>query len=97
MKTKTKNLRSRNGNFIANQFETIQTKKDYCKHIFQSYDTIIATIEYKNNTTKVLLDNDALNYSRTTSKYLYQFMYMNRKEIEKQIEQNKIKLTNLNK
>jgi hypothetical protein len=97
MKTKTKNLRSRNGNFIANQFEMIQTKKNYCKHIFQSYETIIATIEYKNNSKKVLLDNNALNYSRTTSKYLYQFMLMNRQEIEKQIKENKIKLTNLNK
>tara|TARA_R110001632_G_scaffold220232_1_gene350142 strand:- start:475 stop:768 length:294 start_codon:yes stop_codon:yes gene_type:complete len=97
MKTKTKNLRSSNGNFVANQFETIQTKKDYCKHIFQSYETIIATIEYKNNSKKVLLDNDALNYSRTTSKYLYQFMLMNRQEIEKEIKENKIKLTNLNK
>tara|TARA_R110000850_G_scaffold266886_2_gene397532 strand:+ start:38906 stop:39199 length:294 start_codon:yes stop_codon:yes gene_type:complete len=97
MKTKTKNLRSSNGNFVANQFETIQTKKDYCKHIFQSYDTIIATIEYKNNSKKVLLDNNALNYSRTTSKYLYQFMLMNRQEIEKEIKENKIKLTNLNK
>tara|TARA_R110000851_G_scaffold114153_4_gene239154 strand:+ start:3312 stop:3605 length:294 start_codon:yes stop_codon:yes gene_type:complete len=97
MKTKTKNLRSSNGNFVANQFETIQTKKDYCKHIFQSYETIIATIEYKNNSKKVLLDNNALNYSRTTSKYLYQFMLMNRQEIEKEIKENKIKLTNLNK
>jgi len=97
MKTKTKNLRSRNGNFIANQFETIQTKKDYCKHIFQSYDTIIATIEYKNNTKNILLDTYALEYSRTTSKYLYQFMLMNRQEIEKEIKENKIKLTNLNK
>ena len=97
MQTKVKNLRSTNGNFVANQFETIQTKKDYCKHIFQSYDTIIATIEYKNNTKKILLDTYALEYSRTTSKYLYQFMLMNRKEIEKEIKENKIKLTNLNK
>ena len=97
MKTKVKNLRSRNGNFIANQFEVIQTKKNYCKHIFQSYNTIIATIEYKNNSKTVLLDTDALNYSRTTSRYLYQFMLMNRQEINKLTEQNLITFKNLNK
>ena len=96
MKTKVKNLYSNNGNKVPNQFEIIQTKKDYCKHIFQSYETVIAQIEYKNNGKQIIFDNDALNYSRTTNRYLYKFMLMNRKEIDKLIKQNKIKFKELN-
>ena len=97
MNIKANNLYSRNGNKVPNQIAIVQTKKDYCKEIFQSYDTTIASIEYKDNKRKILLDTYALEYSRTTSKYLYEFMRMNRKEIQKLIKQNKIKFTNLNK
>lgn len=97
MKTKVKNLRSRNGNFVANQYEIIQTKKDYCLHTFQSYDTIIAKIEYKGIKKSIVFDTHALNYSRTTSKYLYQFMLMNRQEINKLTKDNLITFKNLNK
>ena len=62
--------------------------------IFQSYDSIIAvTTDSKNY---ILLDEKYSNYSRTTSKYLYQFLAMNRKEIvEKELE-GKLIYTNLN-
>jgi hypothetical protein len=103
MKTTVKNLRSDNGNRVPNQFEIIQTKKDYTKHIFQSYSTIIAEIEYKNSKRKIVFDTHALNYSRTTNRYLYKFMKskfhfsaMNRKKIDELIEQKKIKFKNLN-
>lgn len=96
MKSTVKNLYSNNGNKVPNQFEIIQEKKDYCKHIFQSYSTIIATIEYKNNSKEIIFDNNALHYSRTTKRYLYKFMLMNRKEIDKLIKLNKIKFKNLN-
>ena len=96
METKVKNLRSNNGNKVPNQFEIVQTKKDYCKHIFQSYQTTIATIEYKNNGKQIIFDTNALNYSRTTNRYLYKFMLMNRKEIEKLIKLKKIKFKDLN-
>ena len=82
MKTKTKNLRS---------------KKDYCLHTFQSYDTIIAKIEYKNNKKKIIFDTYAMEYSRTTNKYLYSFMLMNRQEINKLIKLNQITFKNLNR
>ena len=85
MKTKVRNLYSKNGNFVPNQFEIIQTRKNYCKHTFQSYDTIICEIEYKNNEKKITFDKWSLDYSRTTSRYLYQFMMMNRKEIQQLI------------
>ena len=97
MKTKVRNLYSKNGNFVPNQFKIVQTKKNYCLHTFQSYDTIIAKIEYKNNEKKIILDKFALDYSRTTSRYLYQFMHMNRTEINKLIKLNTITLKNLNK
>jgi hypothetical protein len=97
MKTKVKQLRSRNGNQVANQFEITQTKKDYQAHIFQSYDTIISKIIYSKGKRIIYLDKEAFNYSRTTSKYLYQFMMMNKKEIENLITNKKAIFKNLNK
>lgn len=96
MKTTVKNLYSNKGNKVFNQFKITQTKKDYTKHIFQSYSTTIAQIEYKNNGKQIIFDNNALHYSRTTNRYLYQFMLMNRKEIDKLIKLKKIKFKNLN-
>ena len=97
MKTKVKQLRSRNGNFVPNQFEITQIKKDYQAHIFQSYETTIVKIIYSKGKRTIYLDRDALNYSRTTSKYLYQFMMMNKKEIENLITNKKAIFKNLNK
>jgi len=97
MRTTAKNLYSSNGNKVPNQIEITQTKKNYCLHTFQSYQTTIAKIEYKNNIKKITFDTNALNYSRTTSKYLYKFMMMNRKEIDKLIKEKQIKFKNLNK
>ena len=97
MRTTAKNLYSSNGNKVPNQIDIKQTKKNYCLHTFQSYDTTIAQIEYKNNKRKIIFDTNALNYSRTTSKYLYKFMLISRKEIEKLIKEKKIIFKNLNK
>ena len=62
--------------------------------IFQSYDSIIA---YKINEKCYLTSK--WNYSRTTMKYLYLFLEdycyfnkLNKKEIEKLIEENTFKL-----
>ena len=96
MKTTVKNLLSKNGNKVPNQYEIIQRKKGYCKHIFQSYITTIAEIEYTNKGKQITFDTNALHYSRTTNRYLYKFMLMNRKEIDKLIKLNKIKFKNLN-
>lgn len=73
---KVENMVSSRGNYVPNQF--IITN-DEGREIFQSYETIIAI---KDN-GKIILDSDALDYSRTTSKYLYLFLGMNRKEIIK--------------
>ena len=72
---KVENMVSNRGNYIPNQF--IITDDDG-REIFQSYETIIAI---KDN-GKIILDSDALDYSRTTSKYLYLFLGMNRNEIK---------------
>lgn len=46
--------------------------EDEDKIMFQSYETLIAVYYRKSKT--VALDNEAENYSRTTSKYLKRFI-----------------------
>lgn len=53
---------------VKNQFVIM----DEDKIIFQSYETLIAVYYRKSRT--VILDTDAENYSRTTSKYLKCFI-----------------------
>lgn len=53
---------------VKNQF--VITDED--KIVFQSYETLIAVYYRKSKT--VILDTDAENYSRTTSKYLKRFI-----------------------
>jgi hypothetical protein len=57
--------------------------------LFQSYETIMG-IKYKGETYV----RDPWKISVTTSKYLYQFLYITegKKELEKEIEKGKIKL-----
>lgn len=85
---KVRQLVNNNCNPAANQFVLNDGETEY----FQSYDTIIA--KYKDG--KITLDNNALNYSRTTSKHLFIYLGMNRKEIEAEIKTGLIKLENLN-
>ena len=86
MRVKVQNMISNRGNAIANQLEIYADGVKY----FQSYNTIIAKIEKGH---KITLDTNALDYSRTTSKYLYLFLNMNRKEI---LADKDIKYENLN-
>ena len=87
---KVSNMTSCKGNAMPNQFIIKTDEGNY----FQSYKTIIALVE--NNPTKIILDNNALNYSRTTSKYLYQFLDMKKDEILLKIGEGKIILKDLN-
>lgn len=89
------NLESpRSGNPVANQYE-IETDKYY---IFQSYGSVIAKKE-RGFLGKVILDPYYWNYSRTTLKYLKQFLGVNlsSKEIEERIKNGTYKTANLNK
>jgi hypothetical protein len=90
MRYKVKNMLSNNGNKIANQF-VINTRN---KAIFQSYNTIIAIIDYKNN--KTYLDRNNWNYSNTTSKYRNIFLNEKTKETLKKIKNKEYILKDLN-
>ena len=85
---KIENMTSSKGNTIPNHFIIKTDKGNY----FQSYKTIIAFV----GSDSIILDENALNYSRTTSKYLYQFLGMNKEEILNKIKEGKIILKNLN-
>ena len=91
----TKNLISPvSGAKVANQFEV--TKGNVITFI--SYTTKIAELHNK----KIILDNNALDYSRTTSKWLYHFLRthlegdFNRSSILKRIKNGEIATANLN-
>ena len=72
---KVENMLAYRGNEVPNQFIISDYKNS--RTIFQSYNTIIAMKTNKG----IVLDINALNYSTTTSKYLYLFLDRSRKEI----------------
>jgi ribosomal protein L19 len=95
MKINAYNMESpRTGNQVVNQI-IIETDKEL---IFQSYGTIIAKRErgFLGGTT---LDKNYWDYSRTTLKYLKEFLpnNYNKKEIEQQINNGNYKIKDLNK
>ena len=86
---KVYNMTSYNtGREIANQFIIEHEGKVY----FQSYQTIIAMKE----AGKITIDTNAENYSRTTSKYLYQFLNTDRKSLLQAVKDGRIIRENLN-
>ena len=85
---KVTNLMSSNGNKVPNQFVIETDNKIY----FQSYNSIIAEIVGSN----IYVDPVYYNYSKTTSKYLYRFLNLNKKEIESYLKSGKIQFKNLN-
>jgi len=89
-KIKTYSMTStKTGNPVANQFEIYTPEGKY----FQSYRSIIAFVD---KFGQIMLDEYYHDYSRTTSKYLTQFLGMNTKERRKAIKDKQIILTNLN-
>jgi hypothetical protein len=76
------------GRPIANHF-IIEVNN---KRIFQSYKTIVVEVEKG----KITLDTNAMAYSNTTRKYLYMFLGMDKKSIEKSIKEGNITLKDLN-
>lgn len=87
------NLRSSRGNVVPNQYRIETDEGSY----FQSYRTLIAfrPHSYKN---PVLLDEPYWQggQTRTTNKYLYQFLNLNRREIKDAIRTGQIVLGELN-
>ena len=86
---KVSNMTSNKGNTIANQFIITDGNKE----VFQSYNSVIA----ENKGGKITLDEYYWDYSRTTSKYLNQFLNENKAETLAKIESGEYKLRNLNK
>ena len=84
-----KNIKSRKGNSIPNQF--IITGKDGVR--FQSYDS---TIVFISNDSEIFLDENKWNCSQTTSKYRNIFFKQNRKQTEQKIESGFYTLVDLN-
>ena len=88
-KIKVSNMETRTGNAAANQF-IIETEDGI---YFQSYATIIAL--KKNG--QVYLDKDSWDYSRTTLKYLHQFLGTSaKKEVLSRIDAGRYLLKDLN-
>lgn len=103
---KVENMTSRNGNKIANQFviRSYDANNIVNKEVFQSYKTTIAMHVCGMSTSQhyVILDREMWDYSKTTMKYLNQFLSgilghpMPKKKIEEFIKNNWIVLDNLN-
>ena len=87
---KIENLVNARGNKVANQFKIAAKNKTY----FQSYNSVVASID--KTTGKVELYQD-WDYSNTTRKHLYQFLgeyghkeLNNKKAVEAAIKQGKV-------
>jgi len=105
------NMKSPNGNDVPNQFVITSTNSndsifDYPNEIkvFQSYETNISLIDtnLKSKTQNIKIDH-LWNYSRTTTKYLCQFLRYytgkainGKKDIQDKIDSGEYTLTNLN-
>lgn len=82
MKIQVRNLRSNSGREVPNQFEI----EFGGNRIFQSYKTVVA-VRTKNG--NIYLDNNALNHSNTTTKYLANFLgFDTAKEMRKAIKES---------
>ena len=95
------NMESSRGNLVPNQFELTGlpagTYYDGNERLgsgnaFQSYSSMIAYVELG---TRIYLDVNYWDYSRTTSKYRNAFLNMNTGEIKAGIKDGSIKLINL--
>lgn len=78
---------------VKNQYRiTMESPRGEKIEIFQSYKTIIARYD----SGKLTLDTNAMNYSKTTSKYLYQFTNSSKAQLEERIKEGLVKVRNLN-
>ena len=88
MKTQVENMRSSNGNAVANQF--IITSGD--KIVFQSQGSVICVKEGDT----VTLDSRYWDYSKTTGKYRNQFLGETKADTQKKIDASVYTLASLN-
>lgn len=83
------NMLSGRGNRVPNQFIVVAEGVSY----FQSYKSVIAALE---DGGAVTLDSTYWDYSRTTSKYLGQFLGEPMAEVRKKVKSGEYKLEDLN-
>lgn len=88
--TSVTQLKNSNGDPVNSQFIILTDKGRY----FQSYETIVAF--FPADGTTPTLDKNALNYSKTTSKYLFKILGEDRKTIERRIKEGSYILADLN-
>ena len=88
---RAENMLSYNGNTVPNQF-IIHFPENVT--VFQSYNTVIA----HNRNGVIVLDKNALEYSKTTLKYLKQFLNTNEsmKILQSKIDSGFYKVEDLN-
>ena len=95
MTDKVENMRSSNGNKVANQFEILKANGG---SIFQSYNSTIVEIKTGDDGLyQTYLDEKYWNYSNTTSKYRNIFLNENTKDTKAKIKSGEYILANLNK
>lgn len=92
----------RTGKAVANQFIIVEHGNGAngnftTRRTFQSYASVIATITWwSDGRIDTVLDKDAWNYSKTTSKYRCEFLGETTKETQEKIDNGTYTLTNLN-
>ena len=93
---KVENMTSSSGNRVANQF--VVTGRDDHGHrfrMFQSYNSVIALITYRDETI-TQIDYEKWDYSKTTGKYRNQFLGETKAETQKKIDSGEYVLSDLN-
>ena len=88
-KVKVRNMRNNNNNLVPNQFIISTDEGVY----FQSYNS---TIVFVDEESKVFLDENDWDYSRTTGKYRNIFLGENMSETRKKIKTGDYELIDLN-
>jgi len=98
---KVKNMTNKNGRAVPNQFVIEDEGRGangnfLSKQVFQSYGTIIVIRTVWRDGTRVELDFDYWDYSKTTGRYRNQFLGETKKETQAKIDSGEYVLTNLN-
>ena len=89
---KAVNMTSSKGNKVPNQIIIMDGNKRY----FQSYDVIISMTDTSEDFCQTYLDEKFWNYSKTTSKYLNEYLGMKSEQVKNAIKRGELILTNLN-
>ena len=98
---KVRNMMSSSGNSVPNQFIISDEGRGALgnftsRQVFQSYISIIAKRTVWEDETRVELDANKWDYSRTTGKYRNQFLGETKKETQAKIDSGEYVLTDLN-